>query len=68
MPEYVVGTQFKTRGKSPRLCTVQDCHKTYNIKGELVKVRYVVTHEFVFGQIVTDYDVVAATIALGLIK
>lgn len=65
--EYQIGTMFKTRGKAPRLCTVVDILKTYNSKGELFKTRYVATHEFC-GQIVTDYDVVPTTIAMGEIK
>lgn len=64
--EYPIGTLFKTRGKAPRLCTVVDIYKTYNLAGELVKTRYVATHEFC-GQLVNDYDVVATTIAMGLI-
>ena len=63
--EYAIGTLFKTRGKAPRLCEVVDIYKTYNSAGELVKTRYVATHDFM-GQIVTDYDVVATTIAMGL--
>ena len=61
---FPVGIQFKTRGKHPKLCTVADILKTYNQAGELVKVRYVATHEFC-GQIVTDWDVVDTTIAMG---
>ena len=65
--EYAIGTKFKSRGKSPRLCTVIDILKTYNSKSELVKTRYVATQEFM-GQVVTDYDLPAATIAMGLIE
>jgi hypothetical protein len=63
-PKYAIGTQFKTRGKAPRTCTVVDIYRTYNSNGELVKVRYVATHEFM-GQTVTDYDVVETTIVRG---
>jgi hypothetical protein len=63
--EYPIGTLFKTRGKYPRLCEVVDIFKTYDSKGELVKTRYVATHE-IMGQIVTDYDVVKTTISIGL--
>lgn len=67
MPDlYAIGTKFKTRHKHPRLCTVIDIHTTYNVAGQLVKVRYVATYEFC-GQTITDSDVVAATIAMGLI-
>lgn len=62
--DWNIGTTYKTRGKHPKLCTVVDVLKTYNSVGELVSTRYVSEHEFC-GQIVTDRDVVAATIALG---
>lgn len=64
--EYPIGTQYQSRGKHPRLCTVKDVWKTYNAAGELVQIRYVTTHEFL-GQIVTEYDVVAVTIARNLV-
>ena len=66
-PRFVVGTQFMTRGKAPRLCTVVDIWRTYNTAGELVKLRYVATHELM-GQTLTDYDVVETTIAMGEVK
>ncbi len=65
--EYSIGTEYMTRGKSPRRCKVIDIHKTYNSKGELVKTYYVSTHEFMW-QIVTDHQVPIASIAMGLIK
>lgn len=40
---------------------VTDVLKTYNSKGELVKTRYVATHEFM-GQKVTDSDIVIVSI------
>jgi len=64
--EYPIGTKFKTRGKNPLVCTVIDVWKTYNKAGELVQTRYVATHDFL-GMPVTDRDVVAVTIARGLI-
>lgn len=64
---FEIGTKFMTRGKAPKLCTVTDILKTYNSANELVKVRYIATHEFC-GQVVTDSDVVNATVAMGLIK
>lgn len=63
---YPIGTKFKTRHKHPKLCTVVNILRTYNVEGHLVKIRYVATHEFC-GQTVADNDVVAATIAMGLI-
>ncbi len=65
--KYSIGTHYTTRGKNPRICTVVDILKTYNSKGDLVRVRYVSTHQFA-GQTVTDYDVIPATIARGLNK
>ena len=65
--EYPIGTLFKTRGKYPRLCEVVDIFKAYDSTGELVKTRYVATHE-IMGQIVTDYDVVKTTIDMGFCK
>lgn len=64
---YPIGTQFYTRGKHPRLCTVVDIHTTFNSQGELVKTRYVATHLFL-GQVVRDSDVPQASIAMGLVK
>lgn len=65
-PRFPIGTQYKTRGKSPKVCTVIDIWKTYNSKGELVKIRYVSTHKFC-GQTVTDNDVGETTKAMGVI-
>ena len=65
MDDYPIGTKFKTRGKHPRVCTVVDIWKTYNCEGLLVKTRYVATHEFC-GDTITERDVVATTIAMGL--
>ena len=66
-PRFCIGQQFWTRGKNPRLCTIDDIHLTYRSDGKLVKVRYVASHEFA-GQKVTDTDVVGATIAMGLVN
>ena len=60
------GTQFKTRGKHPRLCTVTDIPKTYNSAGELVETSYVATHDFA-GQVVTETGICAATISMGVV-
>ena len=64
MNQFAIGTTFKTRGKHPRICTVVDILKTYNNANELVKVRYVATHELM-GKIITDNDVCSTTIAMG---
>lgn len=67
MSDYPIGTKYTTRGKHPVTCTVTDILKTYNSKNELVHTRYISTHEFM-GQLVFDYDVVAVTIARGLLN
>ena len=66
-PKFLPGTTYKTRGCHPRLCTVKDVHTTYNLAGEVVKFRYLSTHEFM-GQTVTDSDVCETTIAMGLVE
>lgn len=66
-PKYSVGQQYKTMGKNPRVCTVVDIHKTYNLAGEMVKLRYVSQHEFC-GQVMIDSDVVETTITRGFIE
>lgn len=64
-PRFAIGTQYISRGKAKNLCTVVDIHKTYNNAGDLVKMRYVATHDFL-GQIVTDYDVCDTSISMAL--
>lgn len=61
---FPIGQQFKTQGRNPRLCTVTDVLRTYNSAGEMVRLRYVATHEFM-GQTLRDSDVVETTIARG---
>ena len=61
---FDIGYQFKSRGKYPKTCTVTDILKTYNSKNELVKVRYVATHQFI-NQIITDYDVPETTLLMS---
>lgn len=65
--KYLPGTTFKTRGKNPQVCTVTDVLVTTNLCGNIVKTRYVATHEFM-GQIVTDRDVVETAISMGLVN
>ena len=64
---FQIGQQYKTRGKHPQLCTIVDVHRTYNSANELVKLRYVTSHQFC-GQTVLDTDVVDTTIAMGLVS
>jgi hypothetical protein len=67
MHRFPIGTQYKTIGKHPLLCTVVDHLTTTNSKGEIVAERYVTTHEFC-GQPVAEFNVVDTTIARGLTK
>lgn len=64
---FPVGTTYTKRGKANKVCTVEDVHLTYNLAGELVKIRYV-TSNLMMDQKVFDYDVVDATIARSLIE
>ena len=63
-PRFAIGQQYWTRGKNRQLCTIVDILSTYNAAGELVRIRYVSTYEFL-GQIVTNYDVADSTVAMG---
>lgn len=63
---FPIGTQYRTSGKHPDTCTVVDQLTTRNAAGEVVRERYVSTHEFL-GQVITDHDVVDTTIARGLL-
>lgn len=65
-PKYRIGQRFKTAGKNPRIATVIDIYKTYNNAGNLVKIRYVAQYPSVLN-IVTDYDVCEASIAMRAI-
>jgi hypothetical protein len=61
-----IGTQWRTRGKHPRRCTVIDILKTYNHEGTLVKTEYLSTHQFM-GQPLQRVDV-ATSIKMGWLE
>ena len=61
---YPIGTRFTPIGKNRAEHTVVDIHRTFNSRGELVKLFYVSTHLFC-GQQVTAYEIPATTIARG---
>lgn len=65
-PKFKIGTKYKTRGKHPKVCTVVDIHTTTNIKGDVVKIRYVSEHTLM-GQAIRSEEV-ETTIAMGLIE
>jgi hypothetical protein len=62
---FSIGQQYLSRGRFPYVCTITDILRTYNNQNVCVALRYVSTHEFA-GQIVTDSNVVDATVALGV--
>ena len=64
-PRFQIGQQFLSPGKHPRLCTITDIFKTFNSENELVRVRYVASHEFM-GRVIVDADVCDATVARGI--
>jgi hypothetical protein len=64
--KFPIGTQFRTGGKHPRLCTITDHMTVTNSRGEVVRTFYQATHEFC-GQPVLDADVCEVTIARGLL-
>lgn len=65
--KYPIGTQYMTRGKHPNLCTVTDQLTTTNAAGDVIKIRYIATHDFC-GQSVMDEDVLEIAVSMGLIN
>ncbi|WP_395350072.1 hypothetical protein [Variovorax sp. UC122_21] len=63
---FPIGTQYWTRGKHSRLCTVVAQLTTKDEHGCVVWIRYTTQHEFL-GQKVDNHDVVDPTIAMGLL-
>lgn len=61
---FKIGQQYMGRGSQPKLHTVTDIYKTYNSNGELVKIRYAASCNFM-GQTLVNHDVVDTTIAMG---
>ena len=62
--KYPIGTMYKSyRG---RLNTIRDYYITRNLAGDIVRERYVASHEF-FGQLVFDYNVPDTEVARGLL-
>lgn len=57
-----IGLKFiRPHTKRKDVETITDILKTYNSKGELVRTRYVATHDFM-GQMITDGDIVIVSI------
>ena len=63
--KYPIGTQYLPMGKHAKVCTITECFKTYDSKGNLVKTSYQSTHDFL-GQAVRNHDVCETTIARGI--
>lgn len=64
--KYPIGTKFISRSnkKHKRVQTIVDYLTTTNLKGEVVRERYVATHDFM-GQKVTDNDIIPTSIDMG---
>lgn len=68
MKIWPIGTQFiRRQSKRKDVETVVDILTTTNSKGEVCHIRYIASHDFA-GQQVLNKDVVATTIAMGLIN
>jgi len=65
-PRFPVGTEYRTRGKHPRQCTVTGFRVTFDLSGAIVRKSYTSTHPFL-GQQVTAHDIPETTIAIGLV-
>jgi RNase P protein component len=67
-PRFEIGTEYKHYSKRHNnQMQIIDILKTFNSKGELVRINYVVEHEFM-GQKVTRNDVTDTEIARSLFK
>ena len=65
-PRFDIGTRFVPVGrKSKAVHTVVDIWTTTNREGDVVRRRYVATHQAATGHIVIDRDVTETTIARG---
>lgn len=62
---FPIGTRYLSGGKCPRLCTIVDHWRTFNLAGELVRERYVSEYRFL-DQIMSDADVIETSIAMGI--
>ena len=65
--KYEIGTQYLPMAKHPKLSTVTDFLTVTNSAGEIVKTYYESQHEFM-GQMITNHEVCAATIARGIFR
>ena len=63
--EYYIGTKYLDRNK--REITIEDVHTTTNMKGEVVKKRFLTSHHLL-GQKIFAHDVVKTTVDMALMK
>lgn len=64
---FPIGTQYKSAGKHPRICTVEDQMTVLDSLGQVAFRYYTTSHEFA-GQRVFEYHVCDTTIARNIIK
>ena len=66
-PRYQIGQQFvRYSSKRKDIETIIDIHVTTStLTGEVVKVRYAASHDFM-GQSLVDYDICESTIARSI--
>lgn len=63
---YPIGTKYLPMGrKNAKVCTITEGFKTFDSKGNLVKISYQSQHDFM-GQVVINNDVCETTIARGI--
>ncbi len=63
IPRFRIGQKFKRQRKHAKIETIVDIFTTTSKQtGEIVKIRYVASHDFL-GQQVLDYSVLDTTIA-----
>jgi hypothetical protein len=63
---FPIGTEFMSRGKHPRKCTVIDYRTTTDSRGEVVRISYVASHEFLGIPVVEE--VTEMRVAMGLLQ
>ena len=63
--KYPVG--FKYTDRNGRKCEIVDYHVTRNLKGDIVKERYVVSRSLL-GKTIIDPDVVQTSIDMAVMK
>lgn len=60
-PDPLIGKRYRAGAGRRRIATVVDKHTTYNMAGDIVRIRYVGEYEFM-GQTMRDTDASRTTI------